>query len=186
MSSCSTSSTNFSGVHLNINFGGTELSDSRAKILPPTLKQRSSPHCRFSVAWGKERQKRRMDSTLIVFADACGAEVLSQIYSQKRTHSRFCHSGRARLQSCRIKLYPSRLEPLGYAVKPTRLMSPHGTYFVTFITSQRRRLFAVEPYVRLFLKIMYKHRREGKFQLHSFVLMPEHVHLLLTPANGVT
>jgi putative transposase len=71
-------------------------------------------------------------------------------------------------------------------VKPTRLMSPPGTYFVTFITWQRRRLFVVECYVRLFLKTLYGHRRQGRFQLHAFVLMPEHVHLLLTPAIGIT
>src|ERR1700730_9315363 len=65
MSSCSTNSANLSGVHLSMSRCGTELRDSRAKIFPPTLKQRSSPHCRFSVAWEKERQKRRMDSTLI-------------------------------------------------------------------------------------------------------------------------
>jgi putative transposase len=71
-------------------------------------------------------------------------------------------------------------------VKPTRLMSPPGTYFVTFSTWQRRRLFVVEPYTRLFLKTVYGYRRQGKFQLHAFVLMPEHVHLLLTPAEDVT
>jgi putative transposase len=71
-------------------------------------------------------------------------------------------------------------------VKPTRLMSPPGTYFVTFSTWQRRRLFVVELYARLFLKTMYAYRRQGKFQLHAFVLMPEHLHLLLTPAKGVT
>jgi len=71
-------------------------------------------------------------------------------------------------------------------MKPTRSMSPPGTYFVTFITWQRRRLFVVEPYVRLFLKTLYSYRRQGRFQLHAFVLMPEHVHLLLTPANDVT
>ena len=71
-------------------------------------------------------------------------------------------------------------------MKPTRRMSPPGTYFVTFITWQRRRLFVVEPYVRLFLKIMYSYRRQGKFQLHAFVVMPEHMHLLLTPAKNVT
>jgi len=71
-------------------------------------------------------------------------------------------------------------------VKPTRLMSPPGTYFVTFSTWQRRRLFVVESYARLFLKTMYGYRRDGKFQLHAFVLMPEHVHLLLTPAHDVT
>ena len=71
-------------------------------------------------------------------------------------------------------------------MKPGRLISPPGTYFVTFSTWQRRRLFIVESYVRLFLKTMYRHRREGRFQLHAFVLMPEHVHLLLTPDNNVT
>ena len=71
-------------------------------------------------------------------------------------------------------------------MKPTRLVSPPGTYFVTFITWQRRRLFAVEPYVRLFLKTLYAYRKQGRFQLHAFVLMPEHVHLLLTPGADVT
>ena len=71
-------------------------------------------------------------------------------------------------------------------MKPTRSMSPPGTYFVTFITWQRRRLFVVEPSVRLFLKTLYSYRRQGRFQLHAFVLMPEHVHLLLTPASDVT
>ena len=71
-------------------------------------------------------------------------------------------------------------------MKPTRLMSPPGTYFVTFSTWQRRRLFVVERYARLSLKTMYVYRRQGKFQLHTFVLMPEHVHVLLTPTEGVT
>ena len=71
-------------------------------------------------------------------------------------------------------------------MKPTRDLNPHGTYFVTFSTWQRRRLFIVEPYGRLFLKTLYGYRRQGRFDLHAFVLMPEHVHLLLTPAPDVT
>jgi len=71
-------------------------------------------------------------------------------------------------------------------LKPGRLISPPGTYFVTFSTWQRRRLFVVENYARLFLQTLYRYRREGRFQLHSFVLMPEHAHLLLTPATDVT
>ena len=71
-------------------------------------------------------------------------------------------------------------------MKPTRLMSPPGTYFVTFSTWQRRRLFVVDSYARLFLKTIYAYRRQRKFQLHAFVLMPEHVHLLLTPSDQVT
>jgi putative transposase len=71
-------------------------------------------------------------------------------------------------------------------LKPGRVISPVGTYFVTFSTWQRRRLFVVENYARLFLQTLYRYRREGRFQLHAFVLMPEHIHLLLTPAPDVT
>jgi putative transposase len=71
-------------------------------------------------------------------------------------------------------------------MKPTRSISPPGMYFVTFSTFQRRSLFAVESYARLFLKTLYAYRRQGKFELHAFVLMPDHVHLLLTPAPDIT
>jgi putative transposase len=47
-------------------------------------------------------------------------------------------------------------------------------------------LFVVENYVRLFLKTLYRYRRESSFRLHAFVVMPEHIHLLLTLANDVT
>jgi putative transposase len=72
-------------------------------------------------------------------------------------------------------------------VKPTRTKSPPGgTYFVTFSTWQKTRLFVVESYAKLFLKTMYGYKRQGSFQLHAFVLMPEHAHLLLTPALNIT
>jgi putative transposase len=44
----------------------------------------------------------------------------------------------------------------------------------------------VEVYARLFLKTLYHYRREGHYTLHAFVLMPDHVHLMLTPAQNVT
>ena len=71
-------------------------------------------------------------------------------------------------------------------MKPGRLISPPGTYFVTFSTWQRQRLFVIESYVRVFLKTLYRHRSQSRYELHAFVLMPEHVHLLLTPAIDVT
>ncbi len=71
-------------------------------------------------------------------------------------------------------------------MKPTRTMAPPGTYFVTFSTWERTRLFVVEAYAKVFLQTLYGYRRQGSFQLHAFVLMPEHIHLLLTPANEVT
>src|SRR5271170_2650694 len=71
-------------------------------------------------------------------------------------------------------------------MRPTRLISPPETYFVTFSTFQRQRFFVVESYARLFLKTLYSYRRQGRFQPHAFVLMPDHVHLLLTPAADIT
>jgi len=71
-------------------------------------------------------------------------------------------------------------------MKPTRQQSLPGTYFVTFSMWQRSRLFVVEPYARLFLKTTYGYERQGRFFLHAFVLMPDHVHLLLTPSSETT
>jgi putative transposase len=68
-------------------------------------------------------------------------------------------------------------------LEPTRLISPPGTYFITSITWQRRSLFVAEPMARLFLQTLYSYRRQSKFRLHAFVLMPEHFHLLLTPVD---
>ena len=36
---------------------------------------------------------------------------------------------------------------------------------------------------RLFLKTLYGYRRQSKFLLHAFVVMPEHVHLILRPLD---
>ena len=44
----------------------------------------------------------------------------------------------------------------------------------------------VESYARLFLKTLYHYRREGRFQLHAFVVMLDHAHLLITPAVDIT
>jgi putative transposase len=71
-------------------------------------------------------------------------------------------------------------------LKPTRLISPPGTYFVTSSTWQRRQLFRADPWARLFLKILYGYRRQDKYQLHAFVLMPEHFHLIITPMPELT
>ena len=89
--------------------------------------------------------------------------------------------------SCRFRLKENcGFQPLRSPLKPTRLFSPPGTYFLTFSTWQRGRLFVIETYARLFLKTLYHYRREGRYVLHAFVLMPDHVHLLLTPARDVT
>jgi putative transposase len=42
------------------------------------------------------------------------------------------------------------------------------------------------PSGHVFRDVCYLAAQKGKFYLHAFVLMPEHVHLLLTPADDVT
>lgn len=63
--------------------------------------------------------------------------------------------------------------------KPLRTTAK-GTFFVTAVTANRRRLFQVERNAQLFLETLQHYRREGAYKLHAFVAMPDHVHLLLT------
>jgi putative transposase len=67
-------------------------------------------------------------------------------------------------------------------LKPEREHATNNsqTYFVTSDTWERRALFNVESWARLFFKILLSHRGEA-YLLHEFVLMPDHFHLLITP-----
>jgi putative transposase len=60
-----------------------------------------------------------------------------------------------------------------------------NVYFVTASTWGHRSLFQTDRMARLFIDTLFHYRREGKFLLHEFVVMPTHFHLLLTP-SGVT
>src|ERR1700730_11191860 len=64
MPSISSSSWNVSGAHLRVRRGNRPSERTiPVKILPRTLKQRSSPHGMSSVTSGKERQSLRIHST---------------------------------------------------------------------------------------------------------------------------
>ena len=56
-----------------------------------------------------------------------------------------------------------------------------GTFFITTITWNRRRLFQAAAHADLFLETLQHYRTAGAYKLHAFVVMPDHVHLLLTP-----
>jgi putative transposase len=60
------------------------------------------------------------------------------------------------------------------------------TYFTTFSTAGRRRLFQVERNAELMVDTLRTYRTEGRFSLHAFVVMPDHVHALITPATEVS
>jgi len=60
------------------------------------------------------------------------------------------------------------------------------TCFVTAVTAQRRSLFQVTANAELLQRTILEYRRQGRFLLHAFVIMPEHFHALFTPAPEVS
>jgi putative transposase len=60
------------------------------------------------------------------------------------------------------------------------------TYFITTVTANRRRLFQVEQNANLFIEVLLDQRAKNRLQLHAFVVMPDHAHLLLTPAPEIS
>jgi putative transposase len=60
------------------------------------------------------------------------------------------------------------------------------TYFITTVTANRRRLFQVEQNANLFIEVLQDQRTKNRLQLHAFVVMPDHAHLLLTPDPEVS
>lgn len=60
------------------------------------------------------------------------------------------------------------------------------TFFVTSSTWGRRAIFRAEPLGNLFLATLFNYRRAGKFLLHEFVVMPDHFHVIITPAAAIS
>jgi putative transposase len=56
------------------------------------------------------------------------------------------------------------------------------TFFVTSDTFHRHAIFQSERMSNLLLHVMQDYRSQRKFLLNEFVVMPDHFHLLLTPA----
>ncbi len=50
---------------------------------------------------------------------------------------------------------------------------------------KEKTLFHVEKIVSLFVEVMLDYRTKKKYLLHEFFVMPDHFHLLITPA-GIT
>jgi putative transposase len=67
---------------------------------------------------------------------------------------------------------------------PARTSRP-GTFFITSRTFNFRRTFQVPANCELFLETLQHYRREGEYKLHAFVVMPDHIHLLLTPTETI-
>lgn len=52
---------------------------------------------------------------------------------------------------------------------------------MTSVLAERRTVFRNDATAQLFLDTLQHYRTQGRFRLYSFVIMRDHVHLLLTP-----
>jgi len=65
---------------------------------------------------------------------------------------------------------------------PPRGRTGFSTYFITASTFQKQNLFQSQRMGQLFREVLLHYRQQEKYLLHEFVLMPDHFHLLITPA----
>lgn len=65
-------------------------------------------------------------------------------------------------------------------------MQGDHTYFVSASAYQKQFLLQSHRMARLLIDVLYHYRKEERFLLHAFVVMPNHVHLILTPSPGTT
>ena len=59
------------------------------------------------------------------------------------------------------------------------------TFFITAVTANRRKLFQVESNANLLLDILNENRSKGRLLIHAFVIMPDHLHALITPTESI-
>ena len=64
--------------------------------------------------------------------------------------------------------------------KTTRTPRP-GMSFVTIATRDRRPVFEIARAAELLIDTLLHYRTLGHYKLHAYVVMPDHLHLLLTP-----
>ncbi|HZW94787.1 MAG TPA: transposase [Candidatus Eremiobacteraceae bacterium] len=71
-------------------------------------------------------------------------------------------------------------------MRPTRehATNTSQTYMVTSATWDRLSLFRNERWAGLLIDVLYHYRRSA-FMLHEFVVVPDHVHVLITPKTSL-
>ena len=59
------------------------------------------------------------------------------------------------------------------------------TYAVTIICAQRERVFLHANFADQMVHLLARYRAEGRFLLHGFVVMPDHMHVLFSPEKSL-
>jgi putative transposase len=65
---------------------------------------------------------------------------------------------------------------------PRHRTAPGTSYFVTTKCWQGRSVFQVPQNAEILIKTLFHYRGRGDYLLHEFLVMPDHLHLLLTPS----
>ena len=69
---------------------------------------------------------------------------------------------------------------------PRHRTAPDASYFVTTKCAGNRSIFQLPETAEILVNTVYQYRARGEFALHEFVVMPDHIHLLLTPSPTST
>jgi putative transposase len=69
---------------------------------------------------------------------------------------------------------------------PEAILSCARVFFATTKTSMARRILQSERSATLLIEVLRSNVAAGKFQLHDFVVMPDHLHLLVTVPRDTT
>ena len=69
---------------------------------------------------------------------------------------------------------------------PDNIVTPSRTFFATTKTSEGRPLLQSERNATLMIDVLRSYVAARKFRLHDFVIMPDHLHLLITVDGGMT
>lgn len=67
--------------------------------------------------------------------------------------------------------------------RPKHRTKPGATYFVTTDTWERRPLFRKSPLAEIMETKLAEYRNKGFYLVHSYVVMPDHVHVIITPGD---
>jgi putative transposase len=65
-------------------------------------------------------------------------------------------------------------------------MDDHRTFFITTVTWGRRQIFRQPRTARVLVDVLFHYQAHNKYLLHEFVIMPDHLHALITPAPGLS
>jgi REP-associated tyrosine transposase len=69
---------------------------------------------------------------------------------------------------------------------PKHRTAPLTSYFVTTKCAQNRTIFRIAENAQILINVLLRNREKRAYLLHEFVVMPDHLHLMLTPLEDTS